>query len=244
MIWLTEVHRLEDEGFLNWRAEEPDGVLHCEDGHTEDVWADTALQSVEQDNPLTCYLNDQQQTRVGLLPVHAHLGILHGGEDESEGWDENHKEWGHGVVLSCQARPGLLQQIPQECSAVTNQIVQVIITDDNNLVTTLSFRLLQRQNFLSLSPALLWFCQQCLPLSECCRSQCSGRTWEHSKAPSPAHQCPSIQSLASSPSHRLQLRPTLILIINQRTSKPRPPSGMWNFPERYISSTEAKFSGF
>ena len=76
------------------------------------------LQSVEQHNhlinPRTCYFNDQQQTRVGLLPLLVHLGVLHGGEDEGEGGDEHDSERGHGVVLSCQAGPGLLQQIPQQ----------------------------------------------------------------------------------------------------------------------------------
>ena len=37
---LTEVHRLEDELLLYWRAEEPDCVLHGEDGDTEDVWGE------------------------------------------------------------------------------------------------------------------------------------------------------------------------------------------------------------
>ena len=35
---LTEVHRLEDELFLYWGAEEPHSVLQAEDGDTEDVW--------------------------------------------------------------------------------------------------------------------------------------------------------------------------------------------------------------
>ena len=43
------------------------------------------------------------------------LGQLrHRGEDEGEGGDEHDSERGHGVVLSCQAGPGLFQQIPQQ----------------------------------------------------------------------------------------------------------------------------------